>query len=475
MSATDEAWKASWQVSIDGRDISSALNPYLQSIEVTDKDGASSDTARLVLDDTEAQIRLPRPGGLIGVTLEGIEVFRGTIDEIQSTGARGQGRIITVSARGFDARGKVKVGLNFHRDNVSLQVFLDDAAQRAGLAGIAVDPVFGSIVRDYWSCDDESFLHLCERLAREFGGTFKVKGDRAVLAQRGNGMTPSGKPVASLVGTYGDNLIGWDISPFVNRPRGKKARAQYFDRAKARYETREVEIEPTEYSDADRAAIREAFAATGKQPRPYTPSELEVIRQAFDAAGNPVGALTDAVLGTIRSAFETLTAEPRTYTAEEMAAIKVAFDAPDERLARIYSPEEMAAIKRAFDAPDIVLSPVYVAADGEAAESVAKGKKASSQRQSGEGTVQLILTPKAQVEGTFTIRGARPGIDGDYRIGGVTHRLDRSSGSITELDLKQPGSGTGADTRSPSTWTEREREAYIARQALENAAHNAPT
>jgi len=457
----EKGWSASWSVSIDGRDISSRLNPHLESIEVTDKDGTSSDTCRLVLDDSEAKIKLPRAGGLIAVTLERVEVFRGTIDEIQSTGTRGQGRIITLSAKGFDSRGKVKAPLDFHRDNTSLQTFLDDAARRAGLATVTVDPAFGSIVRDYWSADGESFVHLCERLAREFGGTFKVKADRAVLARRGEGLTPSGKPMPSLTGTFGDNLISWDISPFVGRPRGTKARVKFYDRKTARYETREVEIEPTQYSAGDKEKIEAAFADTGKSPREFTPQEMAVIRQAYDAAGNPIGTVTDAVKATVRSAFDELTAEPRTYSPEEMTAIRAAFDAPNETMTRAYSEQEMAAIRKAFDEPDTVISPTYSAANGEAAETTAKGKKSDSQRKSGEGSVQLILTPQARVEGTFVIKGARPGIDGSYRIGGVTHRLDRSGGSTTELELKQPGKGTGSDTRSSGAWSEERARAHL--------------
>ncbi len=465
---TEKAWSASWAVSIDGRDISSRLNPFLQSIEVTDKDGTSSDTCRLELDDTEAQIRLPRAGGLIAVALEGIEVFRGTIDEIQSTGARGQGRVVTVSAKGFDSRGKVKAPLDFHRDNVSLQTFLDDAAERAGLAKVVVDPAFGSIVRDYWSADGESFIHLLERLARELGGTPKVRGDRAVLARRGKGLSASGKPMPSLTGTWGDNLLSWDISPYVGRPRGKKARVKWFDHKAAKYEEKEVEIETsTEYSPSDTARIEAAFNDTGKAPRAFTSQELSVIQRAFDVAADPVGALRESALSAVHSAFEAVTAEPRTYTPEEMAAIRAAFDAPDETMERVYSAEEMAIIKAAFDAPDVVLTPPYAAADAPTAEGVAQGKKTSSQRKSGEGSVHLILTPQARVEGTFTIRGARPGIDGDYRIGGVTHRLDRSGGSTTELELKQPGKGAGADGRPAGNF---DREAFIQEQraALES-------
>ena len=68
-----QAWKTSWAVSLDGRDISSAMNPYLQSIEVTDKDGTASDTCALVLDDSKGQFRMPRAGGSIIVRLEGVQ------------------------------------------------------------------------------------------------------------------------------------------------------------------------------------------------------------------------------------------------------------------------------------------------------------------------------------------------------------------------------------------------------------------
>ena len=360
-----EAWKATWAVSIDGRDISSRLNPYLMSIEISDKDGSTSDTCAFVLDDTTAQIWLPRDGGLVAVALEGIDVFKGTIDGIQSTGARGQGRIITVNARGFDSRGKVKSPLDFHMDNVDLQTFLNSAAKRAGLSGIVVDPAFGAIVRDYWSADSESFLHLTERLSREFGATFKVQGDQAVFARRGSGLTPSGKPLPSMTATYGDNLIAWDISPFVGRPRGKKAKVRYLDRAAGAHKEVEVEIDSS---------------------------------------------------------------------AEESTVMAV-----------------------------------NTAADQEAATTAAGGRKNDSQRKSGEGSVKVDLMPGARVEGSLAIRRARPGIDGAYRISGITHRLDRSGGSETDLELKQPGTGTGKDTRTPTFDWEKHKQQVATDRAIANA------
>ena len=369
---TGHRWAARWAVSIDGTDMTDRMNPYLQSIEVQDKDGTATDTCSLVLDDSKAQIKMPSPGGSVKVSLNDVDVFEGTIDEIRSTGARGQGRILTISAKGFDANvdHKVKSQLDFHKDDATLQAFMDDAATRAGLQGITIDPAFASIVRDYWAADRESFLHLGERIARDYGGTFKIRGDRAVLAQRNTGVTPSGQPLPSLTAEWGKNLLRWDIAPYVGRPRSKKARVKYYDKKKAKFEEKVVEID-------------------------------------YDGDGD--------------------------------------IDADDQQVATSLAN--------------------YSANDADAATKSGTGKKTKSQRESGEGTVVVPLLPEARVEGTLTVKGARPGVDGPYRISSVTHKLDRSGGSTTTLELKQPGTGTGKGGDARKASGEFDVEAYIAEQA----------
>lgn len=44
-------------------------------------------------------------------------------------------------------------------------------------------------------------------------------------------------------------------------------------------------------------------------------------------------------------------------------------------------------------------------------------------------------------DGLCIVEGARPGIDGPYRIESVTHSYSRGGGFVTELSLRQPGSG----------------------------------
>jgi phage protein D len=354
---------------------------------------------------------------------------------------------------------------------------------------VAVDPAFGNVRRDYWSADNESFVHLVERVAREFGGTFKLRADEAVLAQRGTGMTPSGKPMDNLTATYGENLISWDISPFVGRPRGKKARAKFYDRKAAKFETREVEIEPVD-SEADVVSINAAVVqAGGDSQRVYSAEEMAAIRETFRATGEAdarnyspwqlalANASLAAPIGTLQrilAVMGAVSAAGRSYTPEEKAAIRATFEVPSDPAAtgRTYSAAEMAKIKAAFYSRDVSQESIYTAADSDGALTIAGGKKSDSQRKSGEGSATVTLMPGARVEGALIVKGARPGIDGPYRIAGVTHRLDRSGGAVTELELKQPGSGVGTDKRT-STWDDAARERYIRDQAIANAATTA--
>jgi phage protein D len=335
------AWTVSWQVLIDGQDMTAVMTPFLQDITVTDKDGAVSDTCQLTFDDTGAQIRLPSTGSLVAVFLQGIAVFLGKVDSVRSRGSRGGGRELTVGAKGFDATGKPKEPQSFHMDDSALPDFLGRAAKNAGLAGVKVGGALAGIRRAYWAADGESFVHLGQRLAREFYATFKIRGDTAVFMPRGEDFGLSG-----VAGIVGDNVITWDIAPVTGRPVFAKGTVTWFDRKTATYKDKSV---------------------------------------TFEASP---GVSTDATNRT-RSA----------------------------------------------------------AADEDQADAVGDGRKRQSKREAGEGSVELDLEPYAQAESLFTLAGARPGVDGVYRIVSVTHKASRSSGSTTSLELKQPDGGAGEDGR----------------------------
>lgn len=336
-------WALNWQVWVDGLDMSSRMNPYLIQIEVSDRDEVVSNIANITLDDANAQLPMPRIRSTMRIVLEGLVVFEGWVDEIRSTGARNGGRIMIVGGKGFDALGKVKQPQDFHLDHGTVQQFLDMAARPAGISQVVIDPVYAGITRDYWASDNESFLHLLQRVANELGATGKIYGTRAGLAQKGMGINALGVRMPTITGYWGDNLIFWDIAPQLGRPRHSLARVRWYDRPGAIWREEDVDIELP---------------------------------------------------------------------------------------------------------PDSKIIPTYSQHDADTSRHHARSKRSKSHDDKGEGTARIELAPDARVEGTFIMSGARPGVDGPYRISGVVHRCDRGGGSVTSLALKHPGPPD--DTR-PST------------------------
>ena len=96
---------------------------------------------------------------------------------------------------------------------------------------------------------------------------------------------------------------------------------------------------------------------------------------------------------------------------------------------------------------------LYPEADEERAKKQSEQDAVESDRRSGEGSVTIEGNIGAQPEGECVVSGCRPGVDGTYRIDGVTHTYSRS-GFITSLDLGQPKGDAGKDKRrSTSTST----------------------
>ena len=345
------AWSVSWGVAIDGADVTVNMRPFLISIEVVDKDGTASDACRLVFDDTGGQCLLPKKGAGVVVTLQGVPIFEGTVDSTPWRLSRGGGRVLEIAAKGLDTRGKAKAGQLWHLDDASLQEALDKAAKRAGLSAVIVDQQLAAIQRPYWSPEGASFLAWGERLAREFGATFKIRGARAVFVKRGSGVSAAGGAMPVVLGYCGPggNVIAVpEIDPSRGRARFKEKRVRYFDRETATFKEKRLAIEDSE------------------------------------------GDL------------------------------------------------------------DVVDTQRWPAADESQAETMAEGQKADAEREAGLGQAVLDLDVAAQAEGTFILSGARPGIDGSYRITGVTQRADRSGGAQTTLDLAQPQGDAGKDDSKPS-------------------------
>jgi phage protein D len=322
-------------VTVAGTNITSTLMPVLTSLSVSDKVGTHADTATLSIDDSNGRIVLPQIGAPVTIALgwagAGVRVvFEGTVDEVKSSGSRGAGRMLTITAKGVDTTAPPKQGQQRHFDDKTIQDILTEAGQAAGITSIDVDPDLASIRRAYVDMRDESFVHLGERLAREIGGNFRIQGTRAILSKRDSRYS------AAVTATWGVNLHAWDIAPQLGRTRFSAIRTRWYDTAKAEWNTVET--------------------ATG----------LDV----------------DAIYA--------------------------------DRLPR--ASEDEANQQNASD-------------------------QATTRRDKGGGSVTIEGNTEAVPDGLCIIVGARPGIDGAYRIDSVTHSFSRGGGFVSQLSLKQPEIG----------------------------------
>lgn len=333
--------RAIFSVTVAGSNISTALLPVMTSLTVSDKVGTHSDTVTLDIDDTEGRIILPQVGAQVMVALgwsdEGLRpVFEGTVDEVRSSGSRGSGRTLAISAKGVDTTRMPKQGQQRHFDNSAVSDIFSKAGKMVGIEAFEIDPALASIVRPYFEMRDESFIHMGERLAREIGANFRVQGNKAIVTKRAGAYT------AAVVAAWGQNLHSWDISPALGRGRFGKARARAYDMQAAELIT-------------------------------------EVIETGIDAVA--------------------------TYARRELEA--TVDDA-----------------KRA------------IAADA-----------ATSKQATGGGSVVIEGNTQAIPDGLCIVAGARPGVDGAYRIQSVTHSYSRGGGFVTSLELIEPQSGNGTDSR----------------------------
>ena len=285
-------------VIVAGTDISTRLASRLLKLEVMDKAGAEADTVSIELSDPGGQLVLPSTGVQILVSLGTAEtglvlVFDGVVDDVHCILDRGGGRRLRIDGKTVNTHGEAKTPVRRHWDGATYGQALQDAAKKAGIT-MTVHPSLASKKPDsgYIAQDNESFLHLGERIARELGGTFKlIGGNRAVMLPRNDGQSAgTGAALGTISAIVGKNLITCSVSPEFGRPQYKQITARWYDRKQSKWVSEKVQV-----PDADVSASGERLyprsgktAATDSATGRKTHSQRERGAGTVRILGNPL-------------------------------------------------------------------------------------------------------------------------------------------------------------------------------------------
>lgn len=239
-----------FEIKVNGKAVASIMNERLVSLTVTDKEGVGSDAIDVELNDGDPFAEIPKKGDKLEVSLgyleTGILAFGSyTVDDPE---IRCLPYSINIRGRGANVRDQFKQSRSRHWDDKTVADILRQIAAENNLQPV-IDDAVSAHKYDWFGQQDESDMHVCERLARIHGALFSVKDGKLIFSKRGSGKSATGKDLTSVVvGPY-EIIQGSCRINFAYRKKIKKVRAKTRDRATA--ETVEVEEDSDDEGTAD--------------------------------------------------------------------------------------------------------------------------------------------------------------------------------------------------------------------------------
>lgn len=236
-----------YKVFVAGNDVTNRWNPTLEEVSVDRGAREASDSANATLADPDGRTYMPQTGDTLAIHMghegQGVaQVFEGFVDEVRSTGGKGKGRTISLTGKSVDHKSKVKAASLRSATEKTFQEVASDWGEKAGLSVIVAGDL-APLFRPYWIMQHESFMGWGQRMARELGASFKVIGNRGFFAPLNEGISATGRELTPIYATWGDNLLDWDITPIVGRPRFGKAVERHYDINSAKWKEVEQLIE----------------------------------------------------------------------------------------------------------------------------------------------------------------------------------------------------------------------------------------
>lgn len=233
--------KARCKILVAGVDVTSRLDPHLESVHVLDM--GSPYNCEVELDDRDGRIPMPPLNSPLVVELgwaneETEMVYNGTIMDVESGFSRkAGGRKLWVRAAGANPLTQIKAPMQNHWGEgappgqeqgqmIPFQTAAQEVVRSFG-GTIEMHQDIANIMRDYWHQGNESGLHWLERHAREFGAWVGVVGNNHVIIAK-PGQNSDGGSSGSVLCQWGVNLIAWRIHPILGRTTWSGSTQQFF-------------------------------------------------------------------------------------------------------------------------------------------------------------------------------------------------------------------------------------------------------
>ncbi|MEX3614179.1 MAG: phage late control D family protein [Burkholderia gladioli] len=186
-------------ITLDGRDISRSISPYLNTLTLTESRSEEADTLHLVLDDTKGTLDIPKRGVTIKLSIGWVGeplVDKGsfTVDEIEFHGAPDQ---ISISARSASMTDAMHERRDKSWHGQTIGDIVKAIATRHKLTP-ALGDALAKIKIDHIDQTAESDMSFLTRLAKRYDAVMNVKDSRLLFMPIGTGASASGKPLPGL-------------------------------------------------------------------------------------------------------------------------------------------------------------------------------------------------------------------------------------------------------------------------------------
>ncbi|WP_051202670.1 phage late control D family protein [Sediminimonas qiaohouensis] len=283
------------RITVDGQPVAGLFMDRLISCSVTDKEGASSDTVDILLNDWPVAA-IPRRGAEIRVWMgyAGTLAFMGTFEaeeiEVEILPYR-----MRITGKAAEMRGDKKSNKERHWDNKSVKEIVEAIAGEHGLTP-KIDDAVAAHVYEWVGQVGESNLHFLERLAERHGALFSIKDGNLIFAARGQGKSPSGRALTPVAITPETLIVGTCRVRLTERAKYKKIKGKYPDRAAGKQEEIEAESDPDgeaifkiDFPFADKKEAEKAVIAKAKElKRRKAAMSCRVVGNPAVRAGAPV-------------------------------------------------------------------------------------------------------------------------------------------------------------------------------------------